>query len=406
MNIHPYPMMDDHEVEAMASLIKTRKPKRVLEWGGGGSTLYWPEKYPNIDWVTIEHNPKWVEALSERIPENVTLLDRKYPEYYQHDDRLGKFDLIIVDGRKRVMCLDIARKYLKRGGAVILHDAGRERYAPGMQYYKNKKVLSPPKEGKDPRGLYLLTTPKKRTQGVIYMAWGENAVQQTQTSIESLWVHEPGMPVMVLGDEQSGRYFDHDPRVTFHLEETDPFVSSGPMGHRFMAGRIKPLMAKLSPFDDTLYVDADTEFKNTPKPGFDLLDRWDMAIAETETRDLAAGVAGQEECHKTAAEIGTPYILYHNSGLIYWRKNDRTRKLFDLWYEEWMRYQQWDEQVALLRALLRSDVMFLTLPYTWNCYHQEEAYIVHHQFGSGCARTEGKLVSPTSIRERNVSLRE
>ena len=226
--------------------------------------------------------------------------------------------------------------------------------------------------------------------GVIYMAWGENAVQQADESIRSLWKHDRAYAVMVVGNEETGNWFKDRKNVQFHQVDVDPFDPSKAKGYKFLAGRIKPLLAGISPFERTLYVDADTMFKRSPKVGFDLLDRWDVALAETQTRSLVEGVAGVKECLATADWVGTKHILYHNSGMIFWKRNEHTSKLFDLWSEEWKRYKGWDEQVALLRALIRSDCMFLTLPHTWNCYSDRESHLLHHWFGGGQARIEKK----------------
>ena len=169
----------------------------------------------------------------------------------------------------------------------------------------------------------------------------------------------------------------------------DPFDDRNKKGYRFLAGRIKPLLYELSPFDLTLYVDADTYFQASPNEGFRLLDKWDIALAETQTRALAQGIAGQDECNATADEFGTGLLLYHNSGMIFWKKNERVAALFKLWSEEWRRFGGWDEQVALLRALLRSEALYLTLPYTWNNSDPKECYMLSHWFGAGDARVDG-----------------
>lgn len=231
--------------------------------------------------------------------------------------------------------------------------------------------------------------------GVMYMAWGENAVQQAENSMQSLWHHDHEMPVMVVGDAKAQAHFENS-KVQFALVDVDPFDTKQGAGFKFMAGRIKPKLASISPFERTLYVDADTYFKRSPKSGFELLERWDLAVAETQTRSLVEGVAGQKECKGTSTWLGTPHILYHNSGMIFWKKNARTDRLFGLWNEEWLKYQGWDEQVALLRALIRSDCMFVTLPHTWNCYTDQDSFMLHHWFGGGQARIEGKRRSPAA----------
>lgn len=229
-------------------------------------------------------------------------------------------------------------------------------------------------------------------QGVIYMAWGENASEQAKQSIRSLRLHEPNLPVLVVGDKQSLHAFgDADLMpVECYGVDADPFDDNQKKGFKFLAGRVKPLLYQISPFEQTLYVDADTMFVQSPRVGFDLLNLWDVALAETQTRCLEDGIAGKEECQATAKEFGTGLLLYHNSGMIFWKKNERVKNLFDLWHEEWLRYQGWDEQVALKRALLRSEALFLNLPYTWNHSEPNKAYLITHWFGAGDARFDLK----------------
>ena len=183
IELKPYPMMDKPEIEALRAILEEREPARVLEWGAGGSTIYWPKLYPDIDWWSIEHNPDYAHALKGKTPPNVTLLELDYPAYHElKAEEMGTFDLIIVDGRHRVRCLDMARDLLNPGGVAILHDAGRERYAPVRDYYGSITVLSPPKKAKDPRGLWLLSEPKPRSKpinrGVIYICWGDPAIRE------------------------------------------------------------------------------------------------------------------------------------------------------------------------------------------------------------------------------------
>lgn len=229
-------------------------------------------------------------------------------------------------------------------------------------------------------------------RGVIYMCWGAQAISQAEQSMQALWQYE-NLPVAVVGDEAAQRKFTGNERVKFLPVEVDPFDENGASGHKFMAGRVKPLLAKLSPFEQTLYVDADTLFKSSPMCGFSMLeDGWDFVVAETQTRSLEDTIAGASESKWTSTWLKTDQLLYHNSGMLFWQRNERTDQLFDLWSEEWLRFQNWDEQVALLRALLRSEAVFQTVPYVWNCRDRREAFMLHHWFGTGHARTGGKAL--------------
>lgn len=219
------------------------------------------------------------------------------------------------------------------------------------------------------------------TAGVVYMAFGKPAITEAENSMASLWRQAPAMPVLVVGDADAEARFARIKNVTTCRPPVQPFV-----GMDFMAGRVKPLLAQLSPFEETLYVDADTEFKSSPASVLAFLDRWDFVVAETETRSLRDSIHGPKEAQWTARAFGSEHLAYHNSGLFAWRRNERTLRLFELWGEEWQRFSGWDEQVALLRALLRSDAVYLTLPYTWNCREGNKAIFLHHRFGSRTAR--------------------
>jgi len=224
------------------------------------------------------------------------------------------------------------------------------------------------------------------THGVIYMTWGHTAMKEADRSMGTLWKYNPAMPVLVIGDAAAEAHYKASKKVIFKLIKTDPFDETRPQSQQFRAGRIKPLLYNLSPFDQSLYVDADSQFQSSPNFGFSLLDKWDFVVAETETRSLLNSIAGLQETHWTANWVGTPHLLYHNSGLLFWRKNKVVEKLFQLWSNEWLRFQGWDEQVALLRALLRSEAVFLTVPYTWNCREGTKTMLLHHWFGTKAVR--------------------
>lgn len=160
INFRHYPMMEDYEVEALFNVFETRKPKSILEWGCGGSTLFWPYIMPELPWISIEHDRIYYEYVRKYAQKNVKVFLFSFPEYYELSNFHDFYDIIIVDGRARVKCLDRARSLLSLQGAVILHDYTRERYRPAFSYYNVIEKLSPPKDGKDPRGLIMFRGPK------------------------------------------------------------------------------------------------------------------------------------------------------------------------------------------------------------------------------------------------------
>jgi glycosyltransferase involved in cell wall biosynthesis len=120
------------------NLLKRYTKLDVLEWGSGRSTKYFPEflKKNNIEytWHAMEHHKGWYDHVRAFKTENVTitLADKDSDDYLKPE---GEYDIIYIDGRNRVKCLQHAKKILKPGGFVLLHDAQREKYQEGFKGY-------------------------------------------------------------------------------------------------------------------------------------------------------------------------------------------------------------------------------------------------------------------------------
>lgn len=141
------PYLKYREVEVFMEVFRRLKPARILEWGAGFSTLYFPERleFP-FEWYSIEHHRDWFHELEKMNRNEKVKIILKEPEQYpftdEHGDgsyedlrsyidypgELGGFDCIIIDGRARNDCLLKAEEILNPGGVIILHDANRERY--------------------------------------------------------------------------------------------------------------------------------------------------------------------------------------------------------------------------------------------------------------------------------------
>lgn len=126
----------DLDPEYIEYLEKTLKGD-ILEWGIGKSTKYFTdklrEKGVKFTWTGIEHDKTWFNRVkSWNTGANLILADKDSKEYLKPK---GKYDVIYVDGRNRVKCLQNAKKLLKKGGVVLLHDAQREKYQAGFEGY-------------------------------------------------------------------------------------------------------------------------------------------------------------------------------------------------------------------------------------------------------------------------------
>lgn len=144
------PMMAIDEILLLSDIIRFAKPKHLLEWGAGFSTLYFSKRIdPNSHWFAIEHNKDWHDKIEIKIAKlkNVSLFlvppdnlpwtddhndgsfsDLKTYVLYPRDHLKGYFDFILIDGRARNECLAIAQDLVSAKGIIALHDANRKHY--------------------------------------------------------------------------------------------------------------------------------------------------------------------------------------------------------------------------------------------------------------------------------------
>ncbi len=113
---------------------------KLFEFGCGASTHYFAKRVASVE--AIEHNPDWLPTLTDEEKEKVHihLISLKEPSRYTNIlETLGKtYQVIVVDGRHRVACMRAAVNYLSTDGVLILDNAERAWYAPGLQLMQEK----------------------------------------------------------------------------------------------------------------------------------------------------------------------------------------------------------------------------------------------------------------------------
>ena len=194
---------------------------------------------------------------------------------------------------------------------------------------------------------------EKVTQGVCYVAVGERAVKACDASVASLRQQCPG--VQVTRWQNDNAY-------------ADPVQAS-----RWA----KVMMDQWSPYDHTLYLDADTIVRGDVTPGFRYLaDGWDVAIASsTNQGERLLWHCSAEDKAETIARSCTQEILQLQAGVFFFRKSPAVAQMFAAWRAEWEQFKEQD-QGALLRALVETPVRIWILGWPWN-----GGAIVEHRFG-------------------------
>lgn len=94
---------------------------RVLEWGAGGSTLFWGTHCSEI--LTIERTKTWFDEINPKVAGNTRIILAPDKQDYVRAGGDGIFDIIVIDGEHRQECVETALARLATGGIIILDNS-------------------------------------------------------------------------------------------------------------------------------------------------------------------------------------------------------------------------------------------------------------------------------------------
>lgn len=181
-------------------------------------------------------------------------------------------------------------------------------------------------------------------KGVIYVATGAGFRELACASARSLKAQEPGLAVDLFTDDPAaveGGLFD-----AVHGIDT-PHARS----KLDCMGRTR--------FERTLYLDCDTLVLAPLGDLFDLLERFELALAHDMRRDTALIREGLEEA--------TPYAFPQmNSGVVLYRRSAPVLGFLAEWARRFAQAKVTRDQVVLKDMLWRSDLRFYVLPPEFN----------------------------------------
>jgi len=199
---------------------------------------------------------------------------------------------------------------------------------------------------------------------VVYVAYGEPARREAAASIASLR-RRHDWPVAVIADR---------PLPVPDVQHLPLAAAEMDAGARWA----KLQLDRLSPFAQTLYLDADTRICGDLSAGFAILeDGWDMALTTSSRQgDDVLGNCTPGERAATFEALGTPDLLGLQAGVFFVRRCPATVALFAAWQREWQRHRDQD-QAALLRALWQVPVRMYVLGREYN-----GGALIEHRFGA------------------------
>ena len=95
----------------------------LFEYGCGRSTIYWSRRFRNV--VAVDNDPAWLERIRRSTGPNVALtLAQDRDRYVSEIERSGSlFQVIVIDGVWRSLCVERALACLDPGGMIILDNS-------------------------------------------------------------------------------------------------------------------------------------------------------------------------------------------------------------------------------------------------------------------------------------------
>jgi 16S rRNA G966 N2-methylase RsmD len=130
---------------------------RVLEFGAGGSTLFWAASAKEV--ISLETDHKWFEAISKNKPRNVRLTLHEKDDFEKCLAQLIKeapFDIVVIDGAWRTACAIHCKDLVKDTGMVILDNP--DWYPTAHENMKGNSLIEVSFSGLTPIQAYSTTT--------------------------------------------------------------------------------------------------------------------------------------------------------------------------------------------------------------------------------------------------------
>lgn len=184
-------------------------------------------------------------------------------------------------------------------------------------------------------------------KGVVYVATGREYIEMAARSAISLKSHSPDLQTHVFTDCDIASYDCFD-GVT---EITDPHFRS------------KIDCIPKTPFERTLFLDADTRICEDISSMFELLDRHDIALAHAPARD--------KQWEKYGGEAPRIFSLM-NSGVILYKRTGPVKEFFKAWKKAYIEKGLKRDEYSLREQLWASDLKLWVLPPEYNCRPKNE----------------------------------
>ena len=205
-------------------------------------------------------------------------------------------------------------------------------------------------------------------KGILYLACGDRKYLAwcACSALSLRWAGYTG-PIRVLVDNLG---FDES---IFENANVEIFPVKIPCEGDFSSRWIKTKLPHYTPFAQTLYLDCDVIALRHPRSVWKALGNADFGMVRDPQTVATCNHATEAEFYHTLTVC--PDSVQYNSGVMAWQTNEVTSHFFELWHQEWQRFQDID-QLALARALAKpladeKKIALQELPLRFNIYGYE-----------------------------------
>lgn len=198
--------------------------------------------------------------------------------------------------------------------------------------------------------------------GILYLAIGEAHCAYVARGVRHLRHFGFGGPIRVVTDQRDHGLPLHEVEVV-HVPAVD-----GGFPSRLYKTRIYEHAFERA----TLFLDADTQCIAPLDPVWEELEHHDICMCRDlhpDVGDVIRNSMNDPERRRPEYDLmrslGLERRTFYNSGVMLFRRAPAVEALFRAWHHEWLRFGH-EDQLALVRAIAKSDVAVRLLPDCWN----------------------------------------
>jgi len=217
-----------------------------------------------------------------------------------------------------------------------------------------------------------------KTRGAVYIAFGLPYLSMAINSIKTLNQTNPWLPVCIITNIDIK--LDQLPFWRSNYDQWK-YINDASITNR----QYKVAVNRITPFNQTIFIDCDTEIFDSVEPIFFLLDYFDLVITPSK------GFGNQPKLGKVLfnwkRSLGE--MPYWNSGIFAFSSSSKVDSFFDTWKYFFIKKRLKFDQPSLAEALINSEIRFAGIDYQWNWFKpswmiskslQSNIKILHYMF--------------------------